>query len=169
MPLMTAEEFRDHSNTDAPDTAIERLLSAEEAAINRVAGPLTSRIRTFYAWDIPDKILFLNQAAATITSVVVDDEVVDPLDYELILDGHGIRKVTDPFHTLRWGHKTVVTYVPVDTTAERIRVLIYLVKLGLAQEGYDIQRNPEFQLNPSQYQEERVKNLRSLRGGLRFS
>ena len=146
--LLTVEQFREHSNTDAPDSAIERLLSAEEAAIARVAGPVLERTITIQSWDFRDRTLFLGQPALSILSVVEDGKTLQPDEYRLVLGGNGVQKETDIFHTSRWGREVTLTYIPADTSAERIRVLIYLVKLGLAQDGYDIQRNPEFQLNP---------------------
>ena len=92
--LLTVEQFREHSNTDAPDSAIERLLSAEEAAIARVAGPVLERTITIQSWDFRDRTLFLGQPALSILSVVEDGKTLQPDEYRLVLGGNGVQKET---------------------------------------------------------------------------
>lgn len=162
MPLLTPAQIQEHYNTDASDDAITRFITAEEAAIERLIGPYDSDVtQTFY---YPPKPLVLKQQAIAVVSVTEDDELLDSDEY-LLLDGGRLlfRKgwIYDRSY-IPWGHEVVVVYTPYDDSSQRIRALIYLVGLNLAQNGYRVERNTELLQEPLNYQRERVRTLRSL-------
>lgn len=172
MPIMTVNEVRNHINTDAPDEAIQQLLDAETEAIEYLLGSVESDItETFNFLDYPDKFLVLKRDAVSITSVTEDDVALAATDYEL-LDGNRVlaRKgwIMDTSY-IYWGTKVTVVYTPRNVSKSGARALIYLMKIGLAQNGYDVERNPEFLLDPVDYHKERVRTLRSLQRYTRFA
>lgn len=162
MPLMTIAQVREHYNTDAADDAIQRFLDAEEAAITKLLGSVVSVTENLI---YPPKNLVLKQEVVSITSVTEDTILLTSDEYELDDNNRVIYRkgwIYDRSY-IPWGDNVTIIYVPYDDTAERIRVLSYLMGINLAQNGYRIERNTELLQEPLDYQRERVKALRSLK------
>lgn len=165
MAILTTAQIKEHYNTDAATSAIQRLLDAEEEAIIKVVGNVLTDITQTLIY--PPKNIVLSHVATAITSVTEDTVALLSTEYEL-LDGGRIltRKgwIADGAY-IDWGDRVVVVYTPYDDTDSRARVQMYLVGIGLAQNGYRVERNTEILHEPLNYQAERVKALRSLKRG----
>jgi hypothetical protein len=133
MSDLTTAEFREHQATDLPDAALQRLIDAAEAAIAARYGTLaqlTDRRRG------GGTLLFLSRRAATIAGVTEGSTGLAANDYTLLPDGMTLRReITGTNAATTWADPTVVTFTPLDDSAERARVTIALVQL-------DINHNP---------------------------
>lgn len=166
--LLNPAQIREHYNTDASDDAIQRFLDAEDAAILRLLGSPVEQTDYFF---YPQGPIVLTRPAISISSITEDDELLSSDLYEL-RDGYRVLyRLGGMFddNYLLWGDRTTVVYVPYNDTAERVRALQYLVGIGLAQNGYQVERNTEILHEPKDYQAERVKTLRSLTRFPRFA
>lgn len=162
MALLTIADIREHYNTDAANSAIQRLLDAEEEAIVRLMGDTTSNFTQTFIF--PPKNIVLKTEATDIVSVTEDDETLLSTEYELQDGGRILTRKGWIYDTsyIPWGDKVVVVYTPYDSNATQKRVQMYLVGIGLAQNGYRVERNTEILQEPLDYQKERVRALRSL-------
>lgn len=163
MAILTIAEIREHFNTDAADDAIQRLLDAEEEAIVSLVGDTTTNFTQTFLY--PPKRIVLKAEATAIVSITEDDEVLASTEYQL-LDGGRILYRKGWIHDLSyipWGDEVVIVYTPKNTLDSQKRVQMYLVGIGLTQNGYRVERNTEILQEPVDYQRERVKALRSLK------
>lgn len=169
MAILTVSDIREHYNTDAADAAIQRLLDAEEEAILRYVGPASSDITQVFLY--PPKNIVLDKEAIAIVSVTEDDEVLTTDEYTLLDGGRILVRKGWIFDTsyVYWGEDVEVVYTPYDDSDSRARVQAYLVGIGLAQNGYRVERNTEILQEPLNYQKERVRTLRSLKRGFTFA
>lgn len=143
--LVTPAEVREHVETDREDDALALLIADAEAGLvirygANYPGPVTL---TRFLADlslITPTTLYLERPAASITTVTEfwgdpfneRETVLAPADYRLHYGGRALERLgnaTNP-HWL-WGHRVVISYVPVDDTAQRKRICIDLVKLAL--------------------------------------
>ena len=143
--LLTVAEVREHVTTGLTDTALERLIDAQDAYIQRIVGqhdPATTMQHT--TEDHDDKHLWLPRPASAITSV--EERYSDLFSgwetravsyYQLTNQGRSLEAIGRSF---RWFIR--VTFTPVPENAERTEALIDLVRLetqdtGLASESDD--------------------------------
>ncbi len=187
--LLAPADIRTHIETDLPDVALQRIIDAEEAAIVTRFGPHTTEDETFEVsdWDVTQGGLSsagapwgevfpygastkitLGRPAQTITTVTewigVVQTVLDASDYELYEARRLIRVTTGSHPRMGWGHRVRVQYTPVADNARRIRVLIDLVRLELAQTGLKGDRFGDFGTTAyDDYQTEREGILSELR------
>lgn len=133
MVLLSTSEFRTHEPTALEESALQRLLDANEAAVEAILGPV-GEVTELHVGD--GTYLFLRRPAASITAVsernqtIVTDLEAD--DYELRSDGISLRRLdygTNP--SLGWVGSVSIEYVPTDDVAERQRVVIALTRLDL--------------------------------------
>lgn len=188
--LLTAAQLREHVETDLPDTALDRIILAEEGEIVRRYGPHATAAETLQGGD---EFLVLARAAASITAVTetigLTDTVLAADDYRLWPGGRLQRRadgttgsfqpnvmggVIDTLNvTPRWGDRVAVTYVPVDETAQRTLVLVQLCKLAIQYSGLKSESvgGGDHSETTADYPVEREKLLRSLRprGGMIFA
>lgn len=137
MALLVPAQFREHQATALGDPALQRLIDAAEGAITRRYGSLAGLTERRRGGGL---FLFLSRPASSITSVTerygdplgISSVVLDATDYTLLPDGQTLRREYTGTHpTDRWTEDNVVVFVPADDSAERIRVVIALVKLDL--------------------------------------
>lgn len=138
MAILDPAKFREHQATTLPDTALQRLIDAALGAITTRYGPLTAFTERRRGGGV---LLFLSRPAASITTVTerygdplgMTDVVLDATDYTLLPDGQTLRREWTGTHRAdRWTDDVIIALVPADTTAERVRVAIGLVKLDLS-------------------------------------
>lgn len=165
MAILSIADIREHYNTDAANSAIQRLLDAEEEAIVRLIGDTTANVTQTFRY--PPKDIVLKHEATAIVSVTEDDDLLLSTEYELQDGGRILRRKGWIYDTtyLTWGDEVIIVYTPYDSTASQKRVQMYLVGIGLAQNGYRVERNTEILQEPLNYQAERAKSLRSLLRG----
>lgn len=133
----TVARLREFVMTALSDAALRDYLDAATQAVDKALGPATARDRLRGGTG---DLVMLNRPAETITSVTeeIGDSVVTLAadDHELSDSGMVLRRLrtgTNP----RWGwrdHVNVV-YVRSAAAAERIRMIVALVKLDLTAAG----------------------------------
>lgn len=181
--LLSTAGLRQHVETDLPDTALQLILDSEEAEIIRRYGPHATATDVLSGGEwFPLQMaglsgvtgwLVLNRPAVSIVSIVqttFDQSLVLAAgDYTLWPGGRLEREGFGPNPASWWGEQVVVTYVPVDMTAQRALVLVQLCKLALAFTGLKSESvgGGDHSETTADYTVEREKALRSLapRGG----
>lgn len=166
MPLLTVAELREHGIGDGPpEGMLTRLLSAAEGAIEGLYGSAGGE-RTDVRYGAGDLLRLSRpaQSVATVSETVgTTTTTLAPNDFELTPRGRLLRRLntgTNPRSA--WGERIVLTYTPIDDTADRIRVAVALVKLDLAYNGYQSEGAPEFQRTRLPYDDTRAELLESL-------
>lgn len=177
--LLTVTEVRDHVETDLIDSALTRLNESADAQVIRRAGPLSVEVDTFNIVkpnDYPDgrdRVLTLNRTPDSLTSIT--EQIFDnaPVtlsadDYDLIADQlERLNDGTNPRYY--WGHKVIVTYAPVDTTAERKEAIIALIKAAVAYQGVKGEKAGDYSMSAPEYRLEREAILNTLIPNYSFS
>lgn len=145
MPLVTADEIHAHVETDRSPDAIALLIADAEAAIIARYGPHApapieiERGPDAFTTAGPTTIYF-DRPAASVSSVSEfagdpyseTETVLEAGDFRLLYGGRAVQRLgTGPHPAGSWAGRIVLTYVPVDDTAQRKRVCIDLVKLAL--------------------------------------
>ena len=136
MTILTVEDFREHVTSDLPDDAIQRLLDAAEAAINRYAGDPGDAVevfdggRRFYTLDRPaDFILSITETAHASPSTTEVTLEID--DFYLYPSGLVVERLTTGTNYPYRRARMVITYAPKDDEAIRVGVQLDLVSLAL--------------------------------------
>lgn len=177
MALLTADEVRDHVESDLVDDALQRIIDAADAEIIRRLGALASQTEV-----IPGDGLFIYLArkASSVTSITeryavsgfsLSDLALAASDYDLLDDGYRIERLTTGTNAAsRWNGQATVVYVPQDRTAERKMLLVQLVKSDLKHEGHLVATAGDVKVQQlGSYAEERASLFRALgTGGTRL-
>lgn len=170
-PLAVAD-FREHVKTSLPDAAVQRLLDANALAINERGGPIGSL--ALVLTPRRDRFLFLDRPIASVTSILeyfndpvgISGITLDSTDYRIQNAGTILERWGYGTHPADWWSDRVeLTYVTVDDSAERNRVLIKLMQLDLnRQPGISSLRAGEVinQQRGEAYNDEREAILASL-------
>lgn len=140
--ILTLAQLREHLETDLTDPAVQRIIDADDAEIIRRLGAVATQAEVRKGGE---QYLTLARAAASITSIVeryaiagtgYQDITLATNDYNLLADGYKIERLftgTNP-NAVFLGIVTV-NYVPKDTLAERIALLVRLVTLDITFDG----------------------------------
>ena len=166
MALLTADQIKDHIETDLKATAITRFISdAEEEIIKRFGAHAT---QTDTAEEVQlSNAIFLSRKAGSVVSVTetIDDTetVLASDDYELRHDGRVLQRLADGTNERStWGDSVVVVYTPEDESNIRTRVLIDLVKLAIEYDTKKSTQVGDVRESSTDYETERVKILSRL-------
>lgn len=129
--LLTVGELREHLETDLPDEALLRIVTAEEAEIIRRYGAHATAAETLPG---NGEWLILERTATSITTVTeIDADVTTVLaanDYRLCQGRQMERLHTGANPRSFWAPLVTVAYVPVDMTAQRKLALVQLATLA---------------------------------------
>lgn len=132
--LLTPTQLRQHVSTGLDDDALQRLLDANEEAIEKRAG--SPAAFTEYHLDGGKPYLIPTRPVGTVTSIVENGVTLDATDYRIRGDGYWLERLDTGTHpSTLWSHDIVMVYSITFDIAERIRVLIALCK-------QDIEHNP---------------------------
>jgi len=129
----TVARLRGFITTGLSDATLQTLLDAAFESIVDVVGPPGNVEESFYP---SGDLLMLSRKAASIVSVVEDARYtaveLDPDDYELSRSGNRLTRLRHGTHPRSdWRGRVKVIYLPVDDSANRIRVATELVKLNI--------------------------------------
>lgn len=127
--ILTVAQFREHMGDDVAlsDDVLTVMLDANEAAITRRIGPPAGAVETVYGYGTT--LLTLRSTPQTITSVTDyfgTTGTVFTEDTDFRVRGSGLLRIDGT-----WGERTVVEYLPANNAAERIVVLVQLMKCDL--------------------------------------
>lgn len=168
--VMTVNEMRDHVETDLVDSALTRILTAEDKVIDKRLGDLAAVTETYLASGL--EFLFVKRPIATITSIAErrsetdDPTVLDADDYRQ-LGNRRLRRLTSGTNPATyWGEEVIVVYDPVNRQEIRDRTLIDLVKLNVEFRGLDKEKVGDWEGEQQKYQDRRDEVLRDLDDGL---
>lgn len=142
--------------TDLTDTALQTLIDDADAAVEdrAPAGERTVHLAG------GTKTLGL-PTPSTVTSVTEGDTVLTvDTDFRVENGGLTIRRLNR-----RWGSDVEVTYTPSSNGATRTRVVVDLVKLAIAFDGYTTQTAGDWKGDSSDYQLRREQILTGLDRG----
>ena len=134
--LLTVEQLREHVVSNLGDDALQRILDANEDAINEFVGPIRPVVEIH---DGGPRASRSHAGRPSITSIVErrsgTDTTLAADDYRIRASGYVLERISGGTNSRSsWNDLVTVTYVPVSDVAERIRVLIALCKLDLAHE-----------------------------------
>lgn len=176
-PLLTATQLRQHVESDLPDAALALILESEEAEIVRRYGPHATATDVLSGGEwFPLQMaglsgvtgwLVLSRPAVSIVSIVETTFDVSlnlaAGDYTLWPGGRLEREGWGPNPASWWGEQVVVTFVPVDMTAQRTLVLVQLCKLALQYTGLKSESvGGDYSATTADYSTERNRILGSL-------
>lgn len=178
MPTLTAAELRARHETGLSDDDLDEVIAAELSVIEALYGPDATmtesyefrrasgihgvyqrdQIRRLVLGRPADSITTVTEVVGTTTTVLAAD------DYRLI-QGYQLERLSDGTNgRLYWGDRVTIEYVPENDVALRKQVLIRLCQLNLAENGYLIEKTPEFTLQHIEnYAAARASALRRLR------
>lgn len=142
MALLTTAQVREHVETDLGDDALGRVVDAADAEIIRRLGALASATAVLPGGG---RFLLLPRKASAIGSVTERYAAVGTApanyalvasDYNLYSDGLRLERLVNGANpSSAWNGAVTVVFTPADTEAERIMLLINLVKLEVAYLG----------------------------------
>lgn len=171
MALLTLAQVRENIESDLGDDAMNRLIDASDAEIIRKLGPLATQPETHEGGS---RYIHLARAASAIVSV---SERYNTLgagyttlnlssnDYRLLPDGRKVERLSDGTNGAdRFQGEVSIVTTPLDTTAERVNLLLKLVTLELNYTGHLIQSagDHRVQPGPQAYADEKASLFRSL-------
>lgn len=142
--------------TDLTDAALQDLIDDADAAAE---GRAPTGERTVHLAG-HTKTLGLPVPATVATVVEGDTTLTVDTDYRLEHDGMTLRRLDR-----RWGSEVKVTYTPASDEATRTRVVVDLVKLAIAWDGYTTQTAGDWKGDTSGYQRQREEILAGLGRG----
>lgn len=127
--ILTPAQFREHMADDVAlsDDVLRVMLDANERAIIRRVGPSFGAVETIYGYG--QTLLGLRTEPAAITSVAdyygtTGTTFTQDVDYRL--RGSMLERIAGI-----WGERTTIEYMPANDAAERIVVLVQLMKCDL--------------------------------------
>lgn len=167
MALLTADQIREHADTDLGDDALDRIIAAEEAEIVREHGPSgTTNATGHYTPPSAATTIVLDRKASSIVSIVertgTDADTIDAAAYRLEGDGRTVRRLPDSIDgNSYWAERVDVTYTPVADDDRRTMALVDLVKLRLAFTGNLRVQAGDAAVTAADYARERARILRS--------
>jgi hypothetical protein len=168
VPIIETAELRKHGIASSVDeTRLEQLRDAAEMAIERHVGALGPRVDVLYG---AGDMLPLGRRTSSVTAVREtvrgSTTVLDPTDFELTPSGRYLRRLeAGPNPRREWGERVIVESEPSDNRADRIRVLVGLVKLDLGFSAHQSESAPDYQRTRVKYEEARRELLDSLLSG----
>lgn len=157
---VTPAIVKDHVETDASDTTLQRLIADAVAAIAGRCGDAASVTRQLMG---NSPILRLDPPVGTLTSVTEIDgdnteTVIDNDDVRLLYGGRVIEREDGGY----WGYRVRVAYTPVNDAARRDRVTIDLVRLSLTYSALSSEGAGDFRASHVDYQRERTRLISEL-------
>lgn len=169
-PILTLTQVREHVETGLPDTALQRIIEAEDAEIIRRFGSGTTQTEML-AGGTP--LLFLSRPVTSITMLTetVNDATttLDATDYT-IWWATTLERDDDGAHPASvWGERITVTYVPLDLLYQRQAILTQLVQLAVRYNGVQAESiGGDYSATSADYLRERERIMRPLapRGGV---
>lgn len=178
MALLTLEKLKEHIEAELADDALQRLLDAAEQTVEERFGVVTVQVDEYVVDDNSypdgrDGSVILTRKAGSITTVT--EQLFSAAADTLAADDYDLRGLilerldtgTNPRQ--KWGHRVIVTYVPFNDTAQRIPVIVNLVKLELAYRGLKSEKAGDYNMDSRQYHQERESILGALKKGLSFA
>ena len=127
--LVTVAEVKALVSTSKSDTEIQAVIDREEAEVIRLYGAhyvaATSVSETLSGGG---RYLLLRRAVTSVTTVTEDSAVLTSSAYRMWSSRGSLERL--PVYST-WGEVVVVSYVPVDDSAQRRPVIIELVRLAL--------------------------------------
>lgn len=132
MALLTVAEVRAHVESDLDDDAFGRLIDDADAEIIARLGALASSVEVHKGGT---ERIWPHRKVSSITSIVerIDEQntTLVATDYALDSDSRALERLQGGSNPRsEWAPQVTVTYVPVDETARRKRLLVDLVKLA---------------------------------------
>lgn len=172
---VTPDIVRAHFETDLADTALQRLIDAEDKEITSRYGS-NATVTEQHTLETPDgqpsprNLIFAKQKIGSITSVkegvtLSDDDLtalVADTDYRIIYNGVAIERVDTDFL-----QRVEIIYVPLTDEVRRDRVTVDLVKLGVQYQGLKSEKVGDYSASHADYQQERENVLSTLNSGRR--
>lgn len=170
-------DLRTNVESGLADAALTRLWYDAEELVEQRFGAVDSQVDEFVVDDVAypfgrDKLLTLTRPVVSITSIT--EQWFDDSATTLASDDYDQRRRilerldsgTNP--QTYWGHRVIVTYVPVDQTNRRVGVVIDLVKLQERYEGVKSEKVGDYQMTAPDYERERNQILARLGTGMPF-
>jgi hypothetical protein len=173
MSLLTVDEIRQHVETDLGDTALGRLIDDADGEIIDRLGALASQVEVIPGGE---KYIVIARKAISITAIVErireTDYALGADDYTLLSDKRRVQRLQgSTVPSIWWQGLVTITYVPVDETIPRKRLLVDLVRLSASYTALSSVGVGDVRMTNLDYQAERDKLFETLlgRNRLRFA
>jgi hypothetical protein len=126
--LLTVAQFREHVADEVAlnDDVLRIMLDANEQAIEKRVGPPYQATETVYAAGLTRLPLLSEPLSITLVTDIYLDSATELTDTDYRIRGAGVERTTGV-----WGQRTTVEYVPKNEAANRIVVLVQLMKCDL--------------------------------------
>lgn len=166
--LVTVPMCLEYMETDSPGSRIQRLIDWADDEVVVVAGvhPISGdRTETLVGGE---RLLFLPEPAATITSITetvgTTDTVLATDDYRIWDDGRYLERLANGTNSRgTWGHPVVVVYAGTNNNARRRDAILQLVELSLnRQPGIKSQRVGDYSQVNTDFQTDVTTILRAV-------
>jgi len=161
---MTLTQLRAHIETDLPDEALQRILSAAETDVLKAAGPASAAVDEFEA-EFPGAYVTLRQPATVPLTLVTEyydtaATVLTSADYELRQDKRRLYRVG-----AYWAPRVVVAYEPTIDLPAREAAAVDLVQLAIQNTGLASERIGDYSSQAADQRKERARILARVRTG----
>lgn len=165
MSTLTVSELRDHVETDLIDSALQRIVDAEEEELISRFGPRSSQTDVLCGGGLH---IFASRPLKVVTSVVEWDgttaTTLVAADYRLSADRRTLERLaTGTNQSTIWSDEVTLSYIP-DDAAKWTRTLIDLVRLALQYTAKGSESIGDYSSSNLDYAREREKLIAQLRG-----
>ena len=171
MALVTIAELKEHIETDLSDTALQRIIDANDAMIIARFGALVAETETRYFGmvEVSSAMFWLARMASAVTSAIetigTTDTTLSADDYSLDSNGMILRRLATGTNGAEfWGEKVIVQYVPQDKTAQRTLALVNLCRIDIITNGLKLEATGDYKAVSADYSAEREKIIAELGG-----
>ena len=147
--LLTVAEVKEHVATGLSDTALERIVDAQDAYIRHMVGEHDPVSTMSYTADQPSQRISLPRRATSIDSVTIlyaygGSQVVGSRYYWLANDGLAVQ-IYEYYLYYPEMDRIMVVFTPAPENAPRANALIELVRLAVQDTGLDTERDDTYQ------------------------
>jgi hypothetical protein len=166
---LTLTTVRERVETSLSDAALQRIISAVEAEIERHHGSATSESETVLASGT--RLLALSRRHASVTSIVErrgfesDPVTLSSNDWREVGDYQLLRLTSGTNPSLSWGHQVVVTYAPEVELSLRERVALDLIQMDVEFRALDREKVGDWEGEQRDYKSRRAALLAQVREG----
>ena len=148
--LLSVSEVKEHVATGLSDTALERIVDAQDSYIRRMVGEHDPDATMSYTADQPGQRISLPRMATSIDSVTIvyaygGERVMEPRYYWLANDGLAVQ-LWDFYLYYPEIDRVRVVFTPAPENAQRANALVELVRLAVQDTGLGYRARRHVQL-----------------------
>ena len=165
--LLSVAEVKEHVSTDLSDTALERIVDAQDLYIRQMVGVHDPAATMSYTADQPGRRISLPRRATSIDSVTIlspygGERVMDASRYWLASEGLAVQ-VYDYYVYYPEVDRIMVVFTPASENVQRANALIELVRLAVQDTGLAMERDDTYSYQAKNKMKARMEIIAPLR------